>query len=114
MNVYDQAHMLERAIRESEELKQFKAVADRVAANPEIDKMLRDFQTRQLELQATQMSGETLSPEMIEQMQQLASIVQQDALAAEYLQCQMRFSLMMKDVYDIAGEPAEEVMRIGG
>ena len=33
MNVYEEAHALERAIKESEEYKQYKAAKDKVEAN---------------------------------------------------------------------------------
>lgn len=37
-------------------------------------------------------------------VQQLYAIMAKDPLAAQYLQAEMRFSLMMKDVYEILGE----------
>ena len=52
MNVYDQAHGLAQAIKASEEFKQYSAVKEKVKANPEMDKMLKDFQQKQFELQA--------------------------------------------------------------
>jgi len=36
--------------------------------------------------------------------QQLYSIVAMDPLASNYMQNEMRFSIMMKDVYEILGE----------
>ena len=36
----------------------------------------------------------------------------QDPSAAQYLQCQMRFSVMMADVYKIIGESADMGMDI--
>ena len=43
-------------------------------------------------------------PEMMASVQELYSIVLKDPLAAEHLQNEMRFSIMMKDVYQIIGE----------
>jgi cell fate (sporulation/competence/biofilm development) regulator YlbF (YheA/YmcA/DUF963 family) len=40
----------------------------------------------------------------MQQIQQLYSIVAMDPIAAEYMQNEMRFSIMMKDVYEIIGE----------
>ena len=37
-------------------------------------------------------------------IQQLYTIMAADPLTAQYLQAEMRFSLMMKDVYGIIGE----------
>ena len=47
------------------------------------------------------MMGEGQSPEMMQSMQEALQIVMKDPLASEYLQAEMRFSLMMKDVYEI-------------
>ena len=41
---------------------------------------------------------------MQEKIQQLYSIVAMDPLASNYMQNEMRFSIMMKDVYEILGE----------
>ena len=104
MNVYDEAHSLERAIKASEEYKQYRAAKEKVDGNPEIRKMLDDFQAKQFELQAKQLTGEEMGPEMMENIQRLYAIVAADPLAAEYLQCEMRFQLMMQDVFNILGE----------
>ena len=37
----------------------------------------------------------------------LSAILMQDPSAAQYLQCQMRFSMMMADVYKIISEVAD-------
>lgn len=104
MNVYDQAHGLAKAIKASEEFKQYDQTKKLVAQNPELDKMLKDFQQKQIEIQAKQMMGEQMTPEMMASVQELYSIVLKDPLAAEHLQNEMRFSIMMKDVYQIIGE----------
>ena len=46
---------------------------------------------------------------MTQQIQNLYQIIMKDPLAAQYMQAQMRFSLMMNDVYKILGD----VMGIG-
>ena len=75
--------------------------------NPQkTDKMLKDFQQKQFELQAKQMMGEEVNDEAMSSVQSLYSIMASDPLCAEYLQAEMRFSLMMKDVYEILGEAA--------
>lgn len=104
MNVYDQAHGLAQAIKASEEFKQYDALKKQIDANEELSKMIKDFQTKQLEFQTKQMMGETAGPEDMAVIQQLYAIMAKDPLAAQYLEAEMRFSLMMKDVYEIVGE----------
>lgn len=104
MNVYEDAHNLARAIKASEEYKQFDALKKQVEAQPELDKMLKDFQKKQFDMQAKQLMGESVGSEVTQKIQELYSIVATNPLAAEYLQAEMRFSLMMNDVYKILGD----------
>jgi cell fate (sporulation/competence/biofilm development) regulator YlbF (YheA/YmcA/DUF963 family) len=60
-----------------------------------------------MELQMAQMTGQQMGPEVMQQLQQLSAVLMQDPTAAQYLQCQMRFSMMMADVYKIIGEVAD-------
>ena len=103
MNVYDQAHTLARAIKESEEYKQYKAQSDLIEANPDLKAMIDDYQKKQMEVQAAQMMGED-SQEAIANLQRSAAIIMSDPTAGNYLQCQMRYALMMQDVLQIIGE----------
>ena len=104
MNVYDGAHNLASAIKQSDEFKEFKQYEEQLKANPELEKMINDFQQKSMEIQMKQMSGEELGADAMQSIQQLYGIVMQDPLAANYMQASMRFSLMMKDVFDIIGE----------
>ena len=107
MNVYDQTHQLATAIKESEEFKHYDHSRQLMEQNPELNDAMKDFMKKQFEMQAQQMMGEEVNPEMIGQLQQLSTILMQDPTAAEYLQNQMRFSMMMSDVYKIIGDVAD-------
>lgn len=104
MNVYDQAHGLAQAIKASEEFKQYDQAKQQIKANEELEKMIKDFQGKQFEMQAKQMSGQQITPEDLSGVQQLYAILLKDPLAARYVEAEMRFSIMMKDVYEIIGE----------
>ena len=75
--------------------------------NPQLDQSLKDLMKKQMEMQAAQMMGQEVTQEAFQQIQQLSTILMQDPTAAQYLQCQMRFSMMMADVYKIIGETAD-------
>ena len=104
MNVYDEAHSLARAIKESEEYKRYETAKNAVNANPELAGMIKDFQGKQFEMQAKQMMGEELGDELKDTIQNLYGVMMRDPLAADYMQCEMRFQMMMSDVYKILGE----------
>ena len=104
MNVHDEAHNLARAIKESPEYKQYADLKAEASQNEEMASMLNDFQAKQFEIQAKQMMGEELGPELTEQIQSLYQILMRDPLAAQYVQAEMRFSMLVNDVYNILGE----------
>ncbi|MBK5245728.1 MAG: YlbF family regulator [Peptostreptococcaceae bacterium] len=104
MNVYDAAHNLAKSIKESEEYIQYEEIKNSVSGNDELSGMLNDFQAKQFEIQAKQMTGEEIGEEMMGQIQSLYGIMMQDPTAAQYLQAEIRFSLMMNDIYKILGD----------
>lgn len=104
MNVYDAARELATAIKNSEELKQYEGMKEQVSQHAELTDMLNDFQAKQIELQTRQMLGQEIDEDFTAQIQQLYGIMMADPLAAQYLQAELRFSLMMNDVYKILGE----------
>lgn len=104
MNVYEEAHSLERAIKGSDEYRQFKSLKEKIDSDEHLKKMMDDFHGKQLELQAKQMMGQEVTEEATKAIQDLYQIILKDPVAAEYMQAEMRFSVMMQDVYNILGE----------
>ncbi len=104
MNVYDAAHSLNHAIKESEEFKRYDHMRQELEKNPELARMVQEMQTKQIELQTRRMVGECDDAEMMSQMQQMTALLMRDPLTMQYMEAQTRFSLMMKDVYEIVGE----------
>ena len=114
MNVYNEAHELTQAIKESQEYIQFEAAKTKVKQNPELDKNLADFRQKQISIQAAQMMGQQMDPNEMAQLQTLYGILMSDPLAAEYMQCEMRFSIMINDVMKIIGEVVDMGIDMGG
>ena len=74
MNVYDQAHSLATAVKESEEYKQFQARKKDIEGNPELEKALNDFLKQQFEMQAAQAMGQPMDPEALGKLQQFSGM----------------------------------------
>ena len=104
MNVYDQAHGLAHAIKASEEYKQYDEAKKKLKENPELEKMIKDVQKKQFELQAMAMMGQEVPQDQMASIQALYAIGLKDPVASHYMETEMRFSVMMKDVYEILGE----------
>ena len=104
MNVYDEAHNLARAIKESAEYKEYAELKETASRNEEIAAMLNDYRAKQFELQAKQLAGEEMGPDMMEQIQSLSQIIMKDPLALQYVQAEAKFTLLVNDVFGILGE----------
>ena len=114
MNVYNEAHNLARALKECDELKTYQELKEKIQKTPELASAIADFQSLQMQAQLKQMAGEELDPETAERVQQLYGILLRDPAAAVYMQAEMRFSLMMNDVYQILGEAIGQVSPFAG
>ena len=104
MNVYDEAHNLARAIKESNEFKEFDRMRKEVESDPEVSAMLGEFQQLQIEFQTAQMSGGEMSQDTLARMQSLSTMLATKPLAAKFMQTEAAFSVMMNDVFSILGE----------
>ena len=104
MNVYDEAHSLAKAIKESNEFIEFEKVKKQVDADEQLSQMLKDLQEKQMQIQTAQMTGKEPDAELISQMQSLATMVGTKPLAAQYMQAEATFSVMINDVFGIIGE----------
>jgi len=102
--VHDKAHELAAELKSSQEYRDYIAAKAKVERNQELTAALNDYQEKQFELQRRQMLGEETGADGMAQMQSLYAILARDPLAAEYLQAQMRFAMMVNDVYGILAE----------
>jgi cell fate (sporulation/competence/biofilm development) regulator YlbF (YheA/YmcA/DUF963 family) len=104
MNVYDEAHGLARAIKESNEFKEFDRMRKEVEQDADVSQMLGELQKLQIELQTAQMTGNQPDADMMSRMQSLSTMLATKPLAAKFMQTEAAFSVMMNDVFRIIGE----------
>ncbi|MCL2111934.1 MAG: YlbF family regulator [Clostridiales bacterium] len=98
-NPYDKARELSIAIKESQEYRDYIEAKERAAQDQELVAALNDYQEKQFDMQKKTMLGEDVGQEMMQQMQNLYQILARDPAAAAYLQAQIRFTMMVNEVY---------------
>ena len=103
-NPYDKARELSIAIKESQEYKDYLFAKEKASENQELVASLNDYQEKQFELQKKTMLGEEIGSDIMQQMQNLYQILSRDPSAAAYLQAQIRFAMMVNEVYRTIGE----------
>ena len=104
MNVYDEAHSLAKAIKESNEFKEFDRIRKEVDQDKECSDMLKELTELQVQLQTIQLSGQQPDKDLFARFQSLSTMVMTKPLAAQYMQAQMAIATMMNDVFGIVGE----------
>lgn len=104
MNVYDEAHNLARAIKESNEFLEFDKIRKEIDQDKEVSEMIAEMQKLQLEIQTAQLSGKQPEQDVMNRVQSLSTMMATKPLAAKFLQAEAAFSVMMNDVFSIIGE----------
>ncbi|MCL4439660.1 MAG: YlbF family regulator [Firmicutes bacterium] len=104
MYVYDQAHALAKAIRETDEYKLVKQRKDKVESDDMLKKMFTDYQTKQFEIQKSEIMGQPVSDETIQAFRQVHEIVLANPTLREFMEAENRFGTMMADIQKILVE----------
>jgi cell fate (sporulation/competence/biofilm development) regulator YlbF (YheA/YmcA/DUF963 family) len=108
-NVYDVAHNLETAVKESDEFKNLQALYKEVFADETTKRMFENFRNIQLELQQKQMSGQEITQEEVEQAQKTVAVVQQNEAIAKLMEAEQQMSMMVSELNKIIMKPLEEL-----
>ena len=101
MSVYDLANRMARQIKKSDEYKEYLKKREKVVSNEKTKEMLLDFQQEQMKLQAKQLSGEDLSEEEKEKLENLRELVELNSNLKQYLQAEFKVNVMLNDIQKI-------------
>ncbi|MDO4739193.1 MAG: YlbF family regulator [Eubacteriales bacterium] len=105
-NIYDQAHALAAALKQTEEYKEFQRLNDVARADDTNRALMDEYKRLQFRMQAMFASGERMEEDELKRLQQIGSLLQfnQDASAA--MLAEMRFQRVIADIYKIIAEAA--------
>ena len=104
MNVYDQANFLARALKESEEFREFqrlKKIAYEDATNAAL---LDEYKKLQFRMQAKMASGETLPEDDMQRLTQIGTLLQLNQDAGAYLLAEFRYQKLLADAFRILSD----------
>lgn len=106
MNVYDKAHELAKAVRQSQEFKEFKKAAEKLEEDKKAKEMLEDFRKKQWEIQSEKLAGKDVKEKEV-QLQKLYEVLSYNQDIVDYLQAEARFYTLMSDISNILGRAIE-------
>lgn len=110
MNPYDKVHELVRAIKESEEVKQYMKIKEELYQDDKNKEMIKNFRDMQAEVQSLLMQGQEADNEKMEKLQNLYQILVSNPSVKEFFDKEVQFDVMLSDIYKIIGEGLKEIL----
>ena len=106
MNPYDQAHELARALKDSEEYREYERLKQTAYEDGTNKALLDEYKKLQFRLQAKMAAGETLPEEDFQRLQQIGTLLQFNPDVSAFLMAEFRFQRMLSDIFKILADVA--------
>lgn len=103
-NIYNKAHELVNAIKDSEDYKRYIALKKEVYANDKNKEMLDDFRNKAIELQLAQMSGEEVDTSKLEELKKLEEVIMLNPSLKDFMEAELKFSQIVQDINKIIAD----------
>ncbi|RDW18174.1 hypothetical protein CWR48_11335 [Oceanobacillus arenosus] len=108
-NIHDNAHSLEKAIRESEEFQNLKTAFETVMKNSETKQMFDEFRDTQIRLQEKQMQGLEITEEEIETARKVVEQVQANQDISTLMAEEQHVNELINEISRIITSPLEDL-----
>lgn len=110
MNIYDTANKLAAELKQTDEYKAYKNSKQQIESNAEIKSKIDEFDKLRVEAQKAMLKGEANANELSVKLQNLYTELYQNEIAKNYLEAEMRFSVMVTDINKIISEAIKDVI----
>ena len=109
MNIYDTANKLAAELKQTDEYKAYKN-SKQIESNAEVKSKIDEFDKLRVEAQKAMLKGEANANELSVKLQNLYTELYQNEIAKNYLEAEMRFSVMVTDINKIISEAIKDVI----
>ncbi|KTS82898.1 hypothetical protein NS115_09700 [Paenibacillus jamilae] len=109
MNIYDKAHDLAKALKESKEVEEITSAMKLIETDPEAKKMLDDFRERQMEVQQRMMSGDMPAQEEMEKMEKMFEVLSLNLNIRRLFDAERRLAMIIEDVNKIIADSLQHL-----
>jgi cell fate (sporulation/competence/biofilm development) regulator YlbF (YheA/YmcA/DUF963 family) len=110
MNIYDTANKLAAELKQTDEYKAYKNSKQQIESNAEVKSKIDEFDKLRVEAQKAMLKGEANANELSVKLQNLYTELYQNEIAKNYLESEMRFSVMVTDINKIISEAIKDVI----
>ena len=106
MNPYDQAHALARALKESEEYREYMRLKETAYDDGTNKALLDEYKRLQFRMQAKLAADESMPAEDMQRLQQIGALLQFNPDVSAFLMAEFRFQRMLSDIFKILADVA--------
>ena len=110
MNFYDKVHEMVRAFKETNEFKEYIELKEKLKKEEDAYKRLKNFKEKQKKYQLEYIDGKEHNKEVLEEMQNLYSIVIQNETSRKLLENEMKINVMLADMQKIIGDALKDII----
>ena len=107
MNPYDLAHQLARAMKDSEEYREYARLRETAYEDETNRALLDEYKRLQFRMQAKLASGENMPEDELQRLQQIGTLLQFNPDVSAYLLAEFRFQKMLSDIFKILADVAD-------
>ena len=107
MNPYDLAHQLARAMKDSEEYREYARLRETAYEDETNRALLDEYKRLQFRMQAKLASGENMPEEDLQRLQPIGTLLQFNPDVSAYLLAEFRFQKMLSDIFKILADVAD-------
>lgn len=101
MNVYDSAHNLSKAIKESDAYKDYADAKRNLESNKSLNESFTDFKKRETDLRISILGGKEPDESEMETLNKLFGVLSKDPLCSEYFRAEGRYRQLLDDLSKI-------------
>ncbi len=111
---YSQAHILARAIRESQEYKTYHALKDTVYADATQAALIKEYKKLQITVQVAMMSGKQADAEDMQRFTALNTLLFSKSEVRDFMLAEMQLQTAVADIMKIVTEAADIDLELPG
>ena len=106
MNPYDLAHQLARAMKDSEEYREYERLRESAYEDETNRALLDEYKRLQFRMQAKMASGESMPEDDLQRLQQIGALLQFNPDVSAYLLAEFRYQRMLSEIFKILADTA--------
>lgn len=110
MNPYDKVNELVKAIKESEQVKEYLKIKEELYKDEKSKEMIKEFREKQTEVQTLLMQGQEADAEKMEKLQSLYQILVANPAVKNFFDKEVQFDVMLSDIYKIISEGLKDIL----